>query len=81
MNVSMFLYSALKLHVHVSYCVNYDLACTYMYISDYYLACTYTCISDEHRVPRDVSAEGPFPYIVTHKEGQVRVPCKMSLSL
>ena len=58
------------LHVH-----------TYMYISDYYLACTYTCISDEHRVPRDVSAEGPFPYIVTHKEGQVRVPCKMSLSL
>ena len=41
----------------------------------------YMYISDEHRVPRDVSTEGPFPYIVTHKEGQVRVPCKMSLAL
>ena len=38
-------------------------------------------ISDEHRVPRDVNTEGPFPYIVTHKEGQVRAPCKLSLSL
>ena len=66
--MSMFcnLYNALKLHV--SNCVNYYHACTYY-------------VSDEHRVPRDVSAEGPFPYIVTHKEGQVRVPCKMSSSL